>query len=148
MAIPARITVVTIGAHDMASLRAFYRGLGWPENPNSSDEFTSFFRSGAVLALFPFEELAKDGKVDPSEPTTAFRGVTLAINVASKDEVDAVAAEARAAGARITKDPEDAPWGGRSAYFADPEGNLWEIAWAPNTAFDPDGRFLWAVDDG
>jgi catechol 2,3-dioxygenase-like lactoylglutathione lyase family enzyme len=140
--IPGRITVVTIGAHDMAKMRAFYRGLGWREKKSSSDGFASFFTSGAILALFPFGELAKDGRVQPSGVGTAFRGVTFAINVETKEAVDATIEELQGAGATITKEPEDAFWGGRSSYFADPEGNLWEVVWAPG-AFDSDGDFVW-----
>lgn len=142
MGVPARITVVTIGAHDMTAMRVFYRGLGWRETASSSDEFASFPLSGAILALFPFEELARDGRVPPGERTVGFRGVTLAINVETKEAVDATVEDVRRAGARITKEPEDAFWGGRSAYFADPEGNLWEIVWAPGTSFDDNGRFI------
>ena len=142
MMIPPRMTVVTLGAHDMASMRAFYRGLGWPEKESSSDEFATFLTDGAILALFPYENLAEDGRVPAPPRSTAFRGVTLAINVERAELVDETIAELRAAGARITKEPEDAFWGGRSAYFADPEGNLWEVVWAPDT-FDEDGRFVW-----
>ena len=141
--IPARATVVTLGTHDMASMRAFYRGLGWREGRNSSDEFASFLMSGAILGLFPFEHLAKDARVEPSDVGTRFRGVTIAINVESRELVDSTIDALRAAGARITKEPEDAVWGGRSAYFADPEGNAWEVVWAPGTSFDSDGKFVW-----
>jgi catechol 2,3-dioxygenase-like lactoylglutathione lyase family enzyme len=144
VSVPSRITVVTIGAHEMAVMRAFYRGLGWPETASSSDEFASFRTSGAILALFPFEELARDGRVPAGRRTAGFRGVTLAINVESKEAVDATAEDVRRAGGRITKEPEDAFWGGRSAYFADPEGNLWEIAWAPGSSFDDEGAFIWS----
>ncbi len=141
--IPARTTVITLGAHDMAAMRAFYRGFGWREARNSSDEFASFLTSGAILALFPFEHLAKDARLAPSDIGTRFRGVTIAINVESRELVDSTIDELRAAGARITKEPEDASWGGRSAYFADPEGNAWEVVWAPGTSFDADGKFVW-----
>lgn len=141
--IPARTTVITLGAHDMSAMRAFYRGLGWREKADSSDEFASFLTSGTILALFPFEHLAKDARVEPSDIGTRFRGVTIAINVESRELVDSTIAELRAVGARITKEPEDAVWGGRSAYFADPEGNAWEVVWAPGTSFDADGNFIW-----
>lgn len=143
MAIPARITLVTIGVRDMAAMRSFYRGLGWPEVASSSDSFASFRTSGAVLALFPFAALAEDGRVPPGESTAGFRGVTFAINVESPNLVDSTIESVRQSGGRITKEPEDASWGGRSAYFADPEGNLWEVAWAPGTSFEDDGRFVW-----
>lgn len=130
----------------MARLRAFYRGLGRREKANSSDGFASFFTSGAILAIFPFAELAADGHVPPSDVGTAFRGVTLAINVERADLVDETIESLREAGARITKEPEDAVWAGRSAYFADPEDNLWEVVWAPS-AYDADGKFVWGEAD-
>ena len=140
--IPARTTVITLGAHDMAAMRAFYRGLGWSEARNSSDAFASFLTSGAILALFPFEHLAEDAGILASDIGTEFRGVTIAMNVESAELVDRTIDELREAGARITKKPEPA-WGGRSAYFADPEGNLWEVVWVPGTSFDADGKFVW-----
>jgi catechol 2,3-dioxygenase-like lactoylglutathione lyase family enzyme len=140
--IPARLTVATIGAHDMPKLRAFYRSLGWEEEPKSTDGFASFYLGGAILALFPFDELAKDGRVPPSDVGTSFRGVTFAINVESKELVDSTVEELRARAVAITKEPQEEVWGGRSAYFSDPEGNLWEVVFAPNT-FDPSGNFAW-----
>ncbi len=141
--IPARTTVITLGAHNMPAMRAFYRGVGWREKPDSSDHFASFLTHGAVLALFPFKHLAKDARVEASDIGTSFRGVTIAINVESRALVDTTIAELRSCGASITKEPEDASWGGRSAYFADPEGNAWEVVWAPGTSFDADGNFVW-----
>jgi len=126
----------------MPAMRAFYRNLGWREKKDSSDGFASFLLEGAILALFPFEELAQDGRVPTSDVGRAFRGITLAVNVETKELVDATIDQLRANGAAITKEPEDASWGGRSAYFADPEGNLWEVAWAPG-AFDAEGKFTW-----
>ena len=140
--IPARMTVVTLGVQDMPAMRAFYRSLGWRETKDSTDGFASFLLDGAILALFPFKELAEDARVPASDVGTAFRGVTLAINVETKELVDTTIDHLRAKGAPITKEPEDASWGGRSAYFADPEGNLWEVVWAPS-AFDADGKFTW-----
>ncbi len=142
MVIPARMTVVTLGVQDMPAMRGFYRNLGWREENTSSDEFASFLLDGAILALFPFEKLAQDGRVPSSDVGTAFRGITLAVNVETKELVDSTIEELRVKGAAITKEPEDASWGGRSAYFADPEGNLWEVVWAPG-AFDADGKFTW-----
>lgn len=141
--IPARITVATLGALDMSILRAFYRGLGWREKDGSSDEFASFYLTGAILALFPYQDLAADAQIAAPSPTTAFRGGTLAINIEHRDDVDATIEELRALGATITKEPREEVWGGRSAYFTDPEGNLWEVVWAPGTAFDEHGAFVW-----
>jgi hypothetical protein len=124
--IPARTTVITFGAYDMAAMRAFYRGLGWREARASNDDFASFLTKGAIVALVPFAHLAKDARVAASDIGTQFRGVTVAINVESGALVDTTIDELRGLGAHITKEPQDEVWGGRSAYFADPEGNVWE----------------------
>jgi catechol 2,3-dioxygenase-like lactoylglutathione lyase family enzyme len=143
MTIPARITVATIGVYDMPKMRSFYRGLGWQETKTSSDAFASFKLDGAILALFPFEALAKDGRIPPGNVGRDFRGVTLAINVDSAPLVDSTIGELREKGATITKEPHEEVWGGWSAYFTDPEANLWEVVWAPGTSFDDDGKFVW-----
>ncbi len=139
--IPARISIVTLGVRDLASMRAFYRGLGWHEGI-STEGFAAFKTGGAVLALFPLDELARDANsvVPPGEG--GFRGVTLALNVEEKGRVDEVVGTVRAAGGRIVKEPIDADWGGRSAYFSDPEGNLWEVAWMPGSSFDERGGLI------
>lgn len=139
--IPARISIVTLGVRDLASMRAFYSGLGWEEGI-STEGFAAFKTGGAVLALFPLDELARDANsvVPPGEG--GFRGVTLALNVEEKGRVDEVVGTVRAAGGRIVKEPIDADWGGRSAYFADPEGNLWEVAWMPGSSFDERGGLI------
>jgi len=76
-------------------------------------------------------------------PSAAFSGVTLAINVASPEEVDNAINTARQAGARIVKEPVDASWGGHSGYIADPEYNHWEVTWTPETSFDEHGGLIW-----
>ena len=139
--IPARISIVTLGVRDLASMRSFYGGLGWEEGI-STEGFAAFKTGGAVLALFPLDELARDANsvVPPGEG--GFRGVTLALNVEEKGRVDEVVGAIRAAGGRIVKEPIDADWGGRSAYFSDPEGNLWEVAWMPGSSFDERGGLI------
>jgi catechol 2,3-dioxygenase-like lactoylglutathione lyase family enzyme len=127
--VPARLTVVTLGARDLPSLREFYTRLGWPL-AIEMDGFAVFGLHGAVLALFPLDELAADGHVEAAAPAEGI-AASLAINVDERDEVDAALDAARAAGGRVTKEPVDADWGGRTAYFADPEDNYWEIAWVP-----------------
>ncbi len=140
--IPARISLVTIGAHDLAALRAFYASLGWKEAPISQPGIAFFETGGAVLAIFPLDALAIDAHVPPPVKRESFRGVTTAINVAHRVDVDAAIAVARAAHAQILKEPYDADWGGRSSYFADPEGNVWEVAWMPGSSFDERGALI------
>ena len=141
MTIPARINIVTLGVHDFERMRAFYLGLGWHEAEHSG-EFSMFDTGGAWLGLFPYGKLADDGHVNAGAPQTGYRGVAIALNVETADLVDATIESLRAAGATITNEPEDAVWGGRSAYFVDPEHNLWEVAWNPFAAFDPRGALI------
>jgi catechol 2,3-dioxygenase-like lactoylglutathione lyase family enzyme len=141
LSIPARLTIVTIGARDVAALASFYDALGWQRGASSGDDYVIYKLAGAALALYPRETLAEDAHVEGG-PAADYRGVTFAINVERKEQVDEGIATAQGAGAVITKAPEDAFWGGRSAYFADPEGNLWEIAWAPLFKFDERGSLI------
>jgi uncharacterized glyoxalase superfamily protein PhnB len=125
-----RLTIVTLGVEDFGRALAFYRdGLGLPAEALLDD--IAFFHLGGVrLALYGRKALAEDAQV-PAEGS-GFRGVTLAHNVASKEEVDAVLEEAVRAGARLVKPAQDVFWGGYSGYFADPDGHLWEVAWNPH----------------
>jgi hypothetical protein len=136
---PARISLVTIGARDLARLRAFYAALGWREHPVSEDGIAFFRTGGAVLALYPYTDLADDAWLEAAGDQPEFRGMALATNVETREGVDAAFEVAVAAGATVLKEPTDADWGGRSAYVADPEGNLWEIAWVPGATFDAIG---------
>ena len=130
MSVPARITVITLGAHDLPALRDFYTGLGWKLAFKDDDEFCAFDTRGAILTLFPRPLLAQDGRSSEAPPNEGI-AMSIAINVEARDEVDTTIESLRAAGARILKEPEDADWGGRSAYWADPENNVWEVAFVP-----------------
>lgn len=123
------VNVVTLGALDLDRLRDFYLALGWPLILD--DELKLFELRGGVLALFPIENLARDAHADAE---TRRRGVRSAMEVLvdDRDEVDDLADRVRQAGGRITKPAEDAEFFvGRSCYFADPEDNFFEVAWAP-----------------
>jgi predicted lactoylglutathione lyase len=127
--VPARMTVATLGAHDVTKLRDFYAGLGWRLLVDS-DDFVAFKTQGALLALFALRELEADARANANAPQHGFRGFTLAINVGSRAEVDSAIEAIRAHGGRITKEPVDAIlFDGRSAYFADPEDNFWEVVY-------------------
>ncbi|GAA4861273.1 VOC family protein [Saccharopolyspora cebuensis] len=138
--VPARLSVVTLAAGSVGELRAFYGRLGWPEVPGSGDRWAGFLLGGAVLALYPEQSLAAEAA--PGETAGAWRGVTLAINVDSRAAVDEAYASALDAGARAVAEPQERPWGGRSAYFADPEGNRWEIAYAAVAELGPRGEVV------
>jgi uncharacterized protein len=139
--IPARLSIVTLGARDMSVLRPFYRGLGWPELDTGDDSWTGFLLGGVLLALFPMGDLTAEAAPGSADPT-GWAGVTLACTVDSRDEVDATFAAAVDAGATPVAEATDRPWGGRSAFVADPEGNRWEITWGPRATFDDRGALL------
>jgi uncharacterized glyoxalase superfamily protein PhnB len=93
-----------------------------------------------VLALYPLSAFAVEADAEPSRE--GWSGVTLGVNVDTGAAVDAAFASAVAAGARAVAEPQDRPWGGRSGYIADPEGNRLEIAWAPGLVFQERGAVL------
>lgn len=136
-ALPARISLVTLGVTDLARATAFYRRLGWPLAAGSGEEVSFFRTAGALLSLFPYTDLAEDAHV-PADGD-GFRRVSLAINLDSPAQVDAALAEAAAAGATLVKPPRQASWGGYSGYFADPDGHLWEVAHNPFWPLDESG---------
>jgi catechol 2,3-dioxygenase-like lactoylglutathione lyase family enzyme len=124
-----RISVVSIGVSDLARSRTFYcEGLGFTARPESSERAVFMQLESTWLSLFPRESLARLAHVPPEG--SGFSGVVLSHNVASAAEVDAVMALARAAGATEAVPAEDHNVG-RIAYFADPDGFLWEVAYTP-----------------
>lgn len=132
-----RVTFVTLGVADMARARQFYERLGFAASSTSTETVTFFDAGGIVLALFGRSALAEDAHV--TDGTAGFPGVALAHNVRSDAEVDAVLAEAVAAGARLLKSGQRVFWGGYSGYFADPDGHLWEVAHNPFLPLTPTG---------
>lgn len=126
-----RISLITLGVTDLERATRFYADvLKLPRVPLTDDAGVSFFEMGTTwLSLFPRAELAKDAGM--SDTGSGFAGFTLAHNLGSIEAVDALFAELRAANVNIIKQPQRAPWGGYSGYFADSEGFLWEVAWNP-----------------
>ncbi|WP_269530952.1 VOC family protein [Chitinimonas sp. BJYL2] len=136
----ARLSFLTLGVADLARAQTFYsQTLGWPLSPKSQPGVAFYQLNGFVLALFPAAELAKDAGLDAT--TTGHSRIALAYNVAERDQVDALLAELSAKGATITRPAEDAFWGGRNGYFADPDGYVWEVAWNPGGYLDAAGNF-------
>ncbi|HET7368278.1 MAG TPA: VOC family protein [Gaiella sp.] len=131
-----RVSLVTLGVRDLAKARAFYEALGWRSGAAPADDVVFFQASGLVVALWGRAELAEDSTV---EDAGGWGGITLAYNVSSPGEVDAVIEEARAAGATIGREPAATFWGGYSAVFLDPDGHPWEIAHNPHWTIGPDG---------
>lgn len=135
-----KVTVITLGVNDLTRSVKFYRDqLGWPTEHKPEDSIAFFQMNGMVLSLFPRTELAKDAGL-PDSPPSNFPGFSLAHNVNSPEEVDAVMSEAEKAGAKIIKPAQKVFWGGYSGYFADPDGFLWEVAHNPFWRMDEDGN--------
>jgi len=135
-----RLSIVTLGVADVAKARAFYEALGFKASAASQDTITFMDAGGVVLALYNRAALAEDAHVPPTAP--GFSGVTLAHNVRSEAEADAVLAHAEACGGKIMKPAQKVFWGGYSGYFSDPDGHLWEVAFNPFAAFDEAGRLV------
>lgn len=140
--VPANFSIVTLGVADLDRSIAFYRDLGWEQRGNRADGIVWFKTSGTWLGLFGYDALAEDaGLTAPSrDEMPAYRGITLAINMTTEDEVDAAFARVRDVGGAVVKPPQRTDWGGYSGYFADPDGTLWEIARAPGFPVDEHGR--------
>ncbi|MBI5016066.1 MAG: VOC family protein [Deltaproteobacteria bacterium] len=131
------ISLITLGVRDLGrSIRFYEEGLRLPRMP--FEDGVAFFRlHGTWLALYPWDALAGDAGVEAKG--SGFRGVTLAQNRRTREEVDEVLREAVRAGGTLVKPGEDTFWGGYTGYFADPDGHLWEIAWNPQFWPGPGG---------
>ena len=130
-----RLSLVTLGVRDLARARAFYAALGW-QGVSPDDDVVFFQSGGMVVALWSRTKLAEDSGVDDSG---GWGGVTLAHNVRSPEEVDAVLAQASAAGAVVVRPGAATFWGGYSGVFVDPEGHPWEVAHNPGWLLEDDG---------
>jgi hypothetical protein len=131
-----RVSLVTLGVEDLDRARAFYEALGWRSGAAPADDVAFFQAGGMVFALWGREQLTEDSAVaDPG----GYGGVTLAYNARGREEVDAVIEEARAAGARIGREPAETFWGGYSGVFIDPDGHPWEVAHNPHWTVAEDG---------
>jgi len=121
--------IITLGVADIPAEREFYRRLGWPLVLDT-DDFVVFELRGALLALFGIDNLGRDAHAVPERGRGGIRS-SIIITADRPEDVDELTERARAAGARITKDAVAAEFfQGRDAYFADPEGNYWEVAWS------------------
>jgi uncharacterized protein len=131
-----RLSLVTLGVRDLGRARRFYEALGWMTGASPSDDVVFFQTGGMIVALWGRDQLAEDTVV---EDTGGWGGITLAHNVRSPAEVDAVIAEAEAAGATIARPGAETPWGGYSGVFIDPDGHAWEVAHNPHWTLHEDG---------
>lgn len=138
-----RISIITLGVRDLeVSYKFYHEGLGFPTTRKPDEGIIFFQTSGACLALYPVEKLAEDVAPDFSSERSTFAGITLAHNTKKKEEVDSILRRAEEAGGKIEKPAQDAFWGGYSGYFSDPDGYLWEIAFADSWEFKQDGSLV------
>jgi uncharacterized protein len=131
-----RVSLVTLGVLDLGRSRRFYEALGWSTDAKPDDDVIFFQTGGSIVALWDRARLAEDSGV---EDGGGWGGVTLAHNVRSPQEVDAIIAQARGAGATIARAGADTFWGGYSGVFVDPDGHPWEVAHNPGWTLHQDG---------
>ena len=139
MSIPPNFSIVTLGVADLDRSIAFYAAWGWEMRGDRSDGIVWFRTSGTWIGLFDDQALADDAGLDHPGSLPAYRGSTLALNMESEEAVDDAFAAMLEAGATVVKEPVRAEWGGYSGYVADPDGHLWEVAFAPGFQIE-DGR--------
>ncbi len=136
-----RLTMVSLGVKNLQQATAFYEDtLGWEKTTQSNESISFFKLNGILMGLYGWVPLAEDAGV-PSEGK-GFRGLALAYNTRSREEVDEVFRMLVAKGVTIVKLPEDVFWGGYSGYFSDPDGHLWEVAWNPFLDLNEEGNVI------
>jgi len=136
-----RLSILTIAVNDLDESRRFYNDVfGWTPDEASEEEAANiafYTLNGFVFALYPLAKFAEEHGAEVAPPS----GFTLAYNLNSEAEVDAVFDRFRAHDVQILKEPEKVFWGGYSGYIAGPSGEQWEIAFNPFTKVNEDGTF-------
>ncbi|MGK7397858.1 MAG: VOC family protein [Candidatus Cyclobacteriaceae bacterium M3_2C_046] len=128
--IEQRLTIITLGVRDLKIARDFYQyKFGWQPSDHSNENIIFFELNDIQLALFSRSDLAADARV--GSEGEGFKSFTLSYNTRSESEVDQLMGQLKDKGVRVVKEPEKVHWGGYSGYIADPDGNLWEIAFNP-----------------
>jgi len=130
-----RISLITLGVADLRRAMDFYAALGW-EGSSPDDDVAFFQAGGLIFALWGRGKLAEDSV---AEDGGGWGGITLAHNVRSPADVDAVLEQAAAAGGTVARGGAATPWGGYSGVFHDPDGHAWEIAHNPSWTIAEDG---------
>lgn len=136
-----RLTIIALGVQDFEVSNQFYEEkFGWKKLDSSNENITFFQLNGILLSLYRRTKLAEDANVEATG--SGFKGFTLAFTTRSKEEVDAIFADLAAKGVKVIKEPEEVFWGGYSGYIADPDENLWEIAFNPFLELDEKGNAI------
>ena len=137
----ARLTMVTLGVSNVRASIAFYEALGFVRKFKATGEVVAFFDTGGTaIGLFPWDELAHDVTLSGQPRPQAFRGMTLAWNCRTTEEVDAVLDFAISKDASLLKPAQKTDYGGYSGYFADPDNHPWEVVVAPGIEVGEDRR--------
>ncbi|MBT4384855.1 VOC family protein [Candidatus Peregrinibacteria bacterium] len=126
----SKISLLTLGTEDIKRAAVFYKALGFVVHGEEDEDHVMFKAEGTWLALYSKNLYEKEMGI---APTGEFSGVVMAHNVGSKEGVDEVMEEARAAGGKIVKEAYETYWGGYAGYFQDPDGHVWSAAWNPFT---------------
>ena len=140
-----RLSLITLGVADLARAKEFYVSMGLTPAHASTDNVVFFQLNGIALALFPRTDLAADAGLAPYGE--GFSGIALAHNVRAREEVDRLITKAETNGGKILRAAQEASWGGYTAYFADPDGHVWEVAYNPYAVMGEDGSFRISEDD-
>ena len=140
-----KITCICLGVRSMERAIRFYRdGLGFKTDCTEDNPKVCFFDTpGTKFELYPVDLLAQDiSGENPPPIAQGFGGITLAYNVETREEVDRVIGLVLSSGGTVAKPPQDAFWGGYHAYFQDPDGYYWEVAWGPEFRYDENGLLV------
>lgn len=138
-----RLTIITLGVSDLPTISKFYEGLGWKKTKSSNENISFFKMNGILMSLYPRDKLAEDATLPATAaPEEGFKGMTIAYNCKSREEVDRIFAFLKSKSVKILKEPKEVFWGGYSGYFVDPDGNAWEVAHNPFLKLDEDGNVV------
>jgi uncharacterized glyoxalase superfamily protein PhnB len=134
--LPARIGLITLACRDVERMARLFRDLGWPESPASDENHRTFqCTNGVVIGLYA----ATHYEPHFGPPSDEFRGFTLCVNLESLADCRRVYETLRTVdGVDLLEEPTEAFWGGGFSW-RDPEGNVWDVAWAKGTSFDDRG---------
>ncbi len=126
-----RVSFITLAVPDLEAAQAFYvDGLGWTPALHVPGDVL-MIQVGDKLVLSLWAEPGFESEVGPVRRGEGHPPITLAHNLATREEVDTVLDEARAAGAPYVERAVEREWGGYTGYFADPAGFRWEVAYNP-----------------
>jgi uncharacterized glyoxalase superfamily protein PhnB len=139
MKLPARVGLITLACRDVERMAQLFRDLGWPETPESDERHRTFqCTNGVVFGLYD----AKHYEQQFGPPADGFRGFTICVNLESYAEVQAIYETLKTVdGVELLEEPAEAFWGGGFSW-RDPEGNVWDVAWAKGTRFTETGGLL------